>query len=478
MDDKPYDGDLAALVLQHHMPHAEVTVIDDAIEFAEHLALGEFNLVITERHLGWAEGNRILDSIKRLYPQCPVIFFSAEKSPPSHSETGQNQPDDQIKKGSAGFLHLPISVNQLLHPRKTVDEAEILTKPLVDRLPVGVFSLSREGRLNCLNSSCGNIFRLTAQEKQDGVLLQDLLADDIARSRISSVLQHEKAVSDLDVQLRATEEGSSCWIRLNLWPTEDAEDDKDYFEGSVTDISSFKDTVTSLSRNAAELSRSNADLEKFAYVTSHDLQEPLSYISRYAQLLHERDDLDDDADRFTAHILDSSRRLQSMVDDILEYSRVGTQGEDFDPVDFGELADAAAKSLDKSFKELHAVYKRGELPVLRADGRQIKQLFRNLFSNALKFHGDRPPRILVSAKEKPQHWEFAVQDNGIGLEKKDRKRIFDMFQRLHTSDQYPGTGIGLAICRSIVERHGGTIRVKSIPGKGSIFIFTIRHKQS
>ncbi len=478
MDDKPYDGDLAALVLQHHMPHAEVTVIDDAIEFAEHLALGEFNLVITERHLGWAEGNRILDSIKRLYPQCPVIFFSAEKSPPSHSETGQNQPDDQIKKGSAGFLHLPISVNQLLHPRKTVDEAEILTKPLVDRLPVGVFSLSREGRLNCLNSSCGNIFRLTAQEKQDGVLLQDLLADDIARSRISSVLQHEKAVSDLDVQLRATEEGSSCWIRLNLWPTEDAEDDKDFFEGSVTDISSFKDTVTSLSRNAAELSRSNADLEKFAYVTSHDLQEPLSYISRYAQLLHERDDLDDDADRFTAHILDSSRRLQSMVDDILEYSRVGTQGEDFDPVDFGELADAAAKSLDKSFKELHAVYKRGELPVLRADGRQIKQLFRNLFSNALKFHGDRPPRILVSAKEKPQHWEFAVQDNGIGLEKKDRKRIFDMFQRLHTSDQYPGTGIGLAICRSIVERHGGTIRVKSIPGKGSIFIFTIRHKQS
>jgi signal transduction histidine kinase len=478
VDDKPYDGDLAALVLQHHMPHAEVTVIDDAIEFAEHLALGEFNLVITERHLGWAEGNRILDSIKRLYPQCPVIFFSADKSPPSHHETGHNQPDDQIKKGSAGFLHLPISVNQLLYPRKTVDETESLAKPLVDRLPVGVFSLNREGRLNCLNSSCGNIFRLTAGDKQDGTTLQDLLADETARSTVSSVLQQGKAVNDFDVQLRSTEECPPCWIRLNLWPIEDAGDEKDQFEGSVTDISSFKDTVSSLSRNAAELSRSNADLEKFAYVTSHDLQEPLSYISRYAQLLHERDDLDDDADRFTGHILDSSRRLQSMVDDILEYSRVGTQGDEFDPVDFGELADSAAKSLDKSFKELHAIYKRGDLPVLRADGRQIKQLFRNLFSNALKFHGDKPPRILVTAKEKPQHWEFAVQDNGIGLEKKDRKRIFDMFQRLHTSDQYPGTGIGLAICRSIVERHGGTIRVKSIPGKGSIFVFTIRHKQS
>lgn len=477
IDDKPYDGQLAAVVLHHQIPHAEITVIDDAIEFAEHLALGEFNLVITERHLSWAEGDRILDSIKRLHPNCPVIYFSAEKTPISQSQMGNSQPDDQIKKGSAGFLHLPISVSQLLQPSEKSENKSSTCSPLLDRMPVGVFSLGRDGRLNCLNSSCSKIFKLADRNEPGDTLLQDLLVDDTTRSIISRVLQQGEAISDLDAQLLQTEE-TPCWIRLNLWPIEKSDDSTHQFEGSVTDISSFKNAVSNLSRNAAELSRSNADLEKFAYVTSHDLQEPLSYISRYANLLQERGDLDDDSERFMEHILDSSKRLQSMVDDILEYSRVGTQGDEFDLVDFGELADSAARNLDKSFKEKHAIYKRGDLPVLRADGRQIKQLFQNLLSNALKFSGDKPPRILVTAREKPEHWEFSVQDNGIGLEKEDRKRIFDMFQRLHTNEKYPGTGIGLAVCRSIVERHGGTIRVKSVPGKGSIFAFTIRHKTS
>lgn len=474
VDDKPYDGELAALVLQHHLPHAELIIVEDAIEFAEHLAQGGFNLVITERQLKWAEGNRVLESIKRLYPECPVIFFSAEKAPHGSNDKHYNQPDAQIKKGSAGFLHLPVTVNQLLQPSgPSVDEGDS-TGPLVDRLPVGVFSLSQEGKLHCLNGACNRIFRLNSDDEAPP-LLQDLLADDEAWEKISHVLQQGEAVNDLDVQLCIGDD-TPYWIRLDLWPTEKALGGTHYFEGSVYDISSFKDAVTSLSRNAVELSRSNADLEKFAYVTSHDLQEPLGYISRYANLLHERSDLDDDSERFMEHIIDSSKRLQSMVDDILEYSRVGKQDNDFEPVNFGDLADSAARNMDTAFKEKHAIYKRSELPVLRADGRQIKQLFQNLFSNAIKFHGDKPPKILVTAKERPEHWEFAVQDNGIGLEKKDRKRIFDMFQRLHTSEEYPGTGIGLAVCRSIVERHGGTIRVKSIPGKGSIFAFTIRHK--
>ncbi len=475
VDDKPYDGDLAALVLQHHLPHAELIIVEDAIEFAEHLALGGFNLVITERHLKWAEGDRVLQSIKRLYPECPVIFFSAEKAPPGSSENHTKQPDAQIKKSSAGFLHLPVTVNQLLQPREPSVDENNSTGPLMDRLPVGIFALNQEGELNCLNAACNKIFRLDSNDEEPP-LLQNLLADDAAREKINHVLQQGEAVNDLDVQLCFGDE-TPYWIRLDLWPSEKAVDDgTHHFEGSVSDISSFKDAVSSLSRNAAELSRSNADLEKFAYVTSHDLQEPLSYISRYANLLQERGDLDEDSERFMEHIIDSSKRLQSMVDDILEYSRVGTQDNEFELVNFGDLADTAARNMEKAFQEKHASYKRGELPVLHADDRQIKQLFQNLFSNALKFHGDRPPRILVTAKEKPEHWEFAVQDNGIGLEKKDRKRIFDMFQRLHTSEEYPGTGIGLAVCRSIVERHGGTIRVKSIPGKGSIFAFTIRHK--
>lgn len=475
LDDKPYDGELATLILKQQIPHANITVIDDAIEFAEHLALGDFNLVITERRMSWADGNRILTSIKRLYPQCPVIFFSAEPPLPNDDEAGQKMADRQVKKDSAGFLNLPNSVNQLLQPKETIDNTSNSSSLLVDRLPIGIFSLSRKGRLNCLNASCSKILKLAADDVKDGASIQNLLADKTARLKIQRALEQNEAINGLDVQLRKTEDSPS-WVRIDLWPNEKSDDDMHQFEGSVSDISFFKDTVSSLSRNAAELSRSNADLEKFAYVTSHDLQEPLSYISRYASLLHERSNLDDDSERFMEHILDSSKRLQSMVDDILEYSRVGTQGADFDLVDFGELADSTVRNMDKSFKEKHAIFKRGDLPVLPADSRQIKQLLQNLLSNALKFHGDKPPRILLTAREKPEHWEFAVQDNGIGLEKKDRKRIFDMFQRLHSKDEYPGTGIGLAICRSIVERHGGTIRVKAIPGKGSIFAFTIRKK--
>lgn len=474
VDDKPYDGELAALVLQHHLPQAELITVEDAIEFAEHLALGGFDLVITERQLKWAEGSRVLESIKRLYPECPVIFFSADKAPPGNNENHAKQPDVQIKKSSDGFLHLPVTVNQLLYPRESSVGESNSTGPLLDRLPVGIFSLNREGRLNCLNESCRKIFKLNSTDKAPP-LLQNLITDESARDKISQVLQQGEAVNDLDVQLCFGDDAPH-WIRLDLWPNENTADLAHYFEGSVSDISSFKDAVSSLSRNAAELTRSNVDLEKFACVTSHDLQEPLSHISRYASLLHERGDLDDDSERFMGHIIDSSKRLQSMVDDILEYSRAGTPENEFEPVDIGRLADSAAKNMGNVFREKHASYKRSDLPVLRADGRQIKQLFQNLFSNALKFHGDKPPRILVTAKEKAEHWEIAVQDNGIGLEKKDRKRIFDMFQRLHTSEEYPGTGIGLAVCRSIVERHGGTIGVKSVPGKGSIFVFTLRHK--
>ncbi len=474
LEDRPHDAELAALVLHHHLPDAELIPVEDAIAFAEHLVQGRFNLVITERYLKWAEGSRILDSIKRLYPECPVIFFSAEKSPEVSSVPGSRLPDAQVKKDSAGFLHLPVAVDQLLLPGAMSEDTTGSTSPLLDRLPVGVFSLNREGRINCLNTSCRKIFKLNSID-QPAPLLQDLLADEETRNSIGQALQQGQSINDIDAQLCPGAD-SPYWIRLDLWPNENCTDEAHYFQGSVSDISSFKDAVSSLSRNAEELSRSNADLEKFAYITSHDLQEPLSYISRYASLLHERSELDDDSERFMGHIIDSSKRLQSMVDDILEYSRVGNQDNEFEPVDLGHLADAAAQNMESAFQEKKALYKCTELPVLRVDGRQITQLFQNLFSNALKFHDKKSPRILVTAKEKAEHWEIAVQDNGIGLEKKDRKRIFDMFQRLHNSDEYPGTGIGLAICRSIVERHGGTIRVKSVPGKGSIFAFTLRHK--
>jgi signal transduction histidine kinase len=176
------------------------------------------------------------------------------------------------------------------------------------------------------------------------------------------------------------------------------------------------------------------------------------------------------------HIVDSSNRLQSMIDDILEFSRVGTRGDSFVQVDFNAVTKAAATSLESAFEEFDVELICDELPVLDADSRQIQQLFQNLFSNAIKFRGDKPPKITVTASETAGQWQFSVRDNGIGMSPDAGERIFEMFQRLHTNEEHPGNGIGLAICRSIVERHGGSIWVESTPGEGSVFHFTIAHK--
>jgi len=201
----------------------------------------------------------------------------------------------------------------------------------------------------------------------------------------------------------------------------------------------------------------------------------LSYILRYGRLVRERyaGRLDGEADRYLRHIAESAGRLQTMIDDILAYSRISTRGEDFRPVDLGALADAAAAGLKGLFEETGTTYQRGPLPTLDVDAAQIEQLFQNLFSNAVKFRRADPPRIEVSARHDRGRWQVCVVDNGIGIASKDRERVFGMFQRLHGSDDYPGTGIGLAICRGIVERHGGKIWVESAPGQGSAFCFSL-----
>ena len=472
VDDNPHDGELAALVLQDQLNTSEIILVSDAIEFAENLAQGGFDAAITESRLSWADGDRVMHSIRRQYPECPVIMFTSDSAQQAISDLGIYGPDAFVVKGSAGFLHLPTAVRQAFEREEPFAEASEDSSPLLDRLPVGIFRLSKDGTIQCLNGACAEMFRIESNSVAGA--LADLLSGDIAQTRINTAVRQGYRLDDFDAQL-ATTEGEPVWLRLSFWLVTNPEGE-DYFEGVVSNISHFKDTVTRLSRNAEELSRSNADLEKFAYIASHDLQEPLSYITRYARLLSDRYDLDDDANRYMEHINQSSNRLQSMVDDILEYSRVGTRGESFERVDFGAMVETAAISLEKLFQEHGAKLEANDLPSIDADARQIHQLFQNLFSNAIKFRGDEPPKITVTAKETAGQWQFSVRDNGIGMSPDASERIFEMFQRLHTNEEHPGNGIGLAICRSIVERHGGSIWVESTPGEGSVFHFTIAHK--
>jgi signal transduction histidine kinase len=233
--------------------------------------------------------------------------------------------------------------------------------------------------------------------------------------------------------------------------------------------------VQEIQETAEDLARSNRALEEFVYVASHDLQEPLRTVTGYVQLLQRRyqGKLDPDADEFIGFAVEGASRMQALINDLLTYSRVGSKDARLVETDFGDVVDEVLAGLQAAVEESGAEVSHGRLPKLVADRRQMVQLFQNLIGNAIKFHSDDPPRVEIHAGRDGEAWRFAVRDNGIGIPPEHHDRIFNLFQRLHARDEYPGTGIGLALCRRIVERHGGRIWVESEPRKGSTFYFTI-----
>jgi two-component system sensor histidine kinase/response regulator len=224
------------------------------------------------------------------------------------------------------------------------------------------------------------------------------------------------------------------------------------------------------------LKRSNSELERFAYVASHDLQEPLRNIISFSQLLVRRYQgrLDDDADEFIGYIVEGGKRMQHLVNDLLEYSRVETRGKPLESTDCREVFETAMRNLYNQIQINHAVITADPLPVVRADPVQLGMVFQNLIGNAIKFRKDNEqPRIHISAEKIDTAWKVAIRDNGIGIDPAFFDRIFEIFQRLHTREKFPGTGVGLAIVKKIVERHGGEVWVESEPGVGSTFYFTL-----
>ena len=243
----------------------------------------------------------------------------------------------------------------------------------------------------------------------------------------------------------------------------------------VRDITERKKAEEALAQKSTELQRSNQELEQFAYVASHDLQEPLRMVSSYVQLLARRyqGKLDQDADEFIGFAVDGATRMQRLINDLLLYSRVGTRGKKFVPIDGYQALAAALDNLQLALQDNAATVTHDPLPTVMEDGSQLTQLFQNLIGNAIKFHGNEKPQVHVSARQQGDEWLFSVRDNGIGIAPENFERIFIIFQRLHSRDEYPGTGIGLAVCKRIVERHGGKIWLESEPGKGTTFFFTL-----
>jgi PAS domain S-box-containing protein len=270
-------------------------------------------------------------------------------------------------------------------------------------------------------------------------------------------------------------DGAVLWVDLIIGLVRDVFGVPQYEIAVFNEITERKASEAALREAHEDLKRSNAELEQFAYVASHDLQEPLRMVASYTQLLGRRYEskLDSDAREFMAYIVDGATRMKQLIEDLLAYSRVGTKSQDFKPVSSEAALRRALYNLRAAIEEAGAVVTHDTMPTVHADEVQLGQLFQNLMGNALKFHSASVPRIHIGVTETPAEWSFEVRDNGIGIEPQYFERIFMVFQRLHNKGEYPGTGIGLAICKKVVERHGGRIWVESRLGEGSSFHFTL-----
>lgn len=290
---------------------------------------------------------------------------------------------------------------------------------------------------------------------------------------LNRILDGEERIEcDIDIE---RSDGARLSFILTATPFRSPDGDLIGIVEDFKDITERKRAEAKLEQTLVELARSNAELQQFAYVASHDLQEPLRMVASYVQLLSRRykGQLDDDADDFIAYAVDGVTRMKALINDLLAYSRVGSHSKPKESTDYKFVLDRTLANLQTAIGDSEAMITHDPLPVVPADATQLDQLFQNLISNAIKFRSEHPPRIHISAEKKGNVWLFSVSDNGIGIDPQYADRIFQIFQRLHNKTDYPGSGIGLAICKKIVERHGGRIWVKSEPGKGSKFYFTI-----
>jgi len=362
--------------------------------------------------------------------------------------------------------------------RKTLEEklqrSELLFRNIFENSPLGISRTDRNGHM-IINRVFSSILGYSEEELNNKHWKEITHAEDIRESEHNmNILINEKKQVEFSKRY-IHKNGKTVWTDVKSTPQLNENGEVEYMITTIADVTEKRNAEKVLKKTMLELERSNKELEHFAYFASHDLQEPLRKVKNYSELFMSRyrELVDEKGARYLEIVNSGTSRMQRMVDDLLTISRVSTRGDTFTNVDTSIVVEETIESMEMVISQEHAALEFDKLPVVLGDEGQIGQLFQNLISNAIKFRGENPPEINISAQATDEGWEFRVSDNGIGFSADDAHRIFAPFQRLTKTDDRPGSGIGLAICKKIVERHRGTITAESTPGTGSVFTFTL-----
>jgi PAS domain S-box-containing protein len=436
------------------------------------------------RLFGYSREELVGDSVEKLVPQRHRLHHPRYRDAYAHEprvrEMGANLELEAVRRDGTEFpveISLsPIVTEEGLLVSSTIrdvsrrKQAERKFRGLLESAPDAMVIVDESGRIVLVNSQTERVFGYRRDEllgQPVELLIPERFKTSHAQHRSSYSLQPRVRQMGVGMDLHGRrKDGVEFPVEVSLSPlqTED---------GHMLVSSAIRD-VTEL-RRATELARMNEELQMFAHVASHDLREPLRMISSYTQLLGERyrGQLDAEADEFIHFAVDGVARMERLLDALLDYARVGSRAKPFEIVDMQAILEEVKSNLVVAIQESKAVINGGDLPHVRGDATQVGQVLQNLIANALKFRRDEPPLVEITANARGEQWVFRVRDNGIGIQPRHRERVFGIFERLHTAGEYPGTGIGLSICKRIVQRHGGRIWVESEPGRGSDFFFTL-----
>ncbi|MBU4263555.1 MAG: PAS domain S-box protein [Proteobacteria bacterium] len=523
LEDDFNDAELVRTALEEGGYRLDVACVETKADFIAALADNEYDIILADYMLPSFDGLSALAIAQEKTPEVPFIFVSGVMGEELAIDTLKNGATDYVLKQRMSRLapavcralkeanelikrnraeqelkkyheqleelvrertaELSSTIDQLKHEicerrraekerEKTEEQFRLLVEGVMD---YAIFMIDPAGRVLSWNEGAERIKGYRADEIFGRHFSSFYTEEDVKQGKPANHLKiADEQGSYEEDSLMVRKDGSQFWANVVITALRDEAGRLRGFSKVIRDISERRRAEEKLRTTADELARSNAELTRFAAIVAHDLQEPLRVIDGFINLLARRYQgrLDEKADEFIGFTVEGVKRMQQLIKDLLEYSKVGTRGTILETVDFSAAVDKAVLNLQAAVRDINAVITRDSLPTLMANASLISRLFQNLIGNALKFHGKEPMQVHISAEQKENRWILSVRDNGIGIEPKYAETIFGMFQRLHTTREYPGTGIGLAVCKRIVEHHGGEIWLESEPGKGSTFYFT------